>query len=113
MNKPSIIKFIRGVNSESSKAAGYWDVDSYIFDCAEPWFKKGDIDVIKEVIRRDFRILAWTDQFDYKIIFSRFDNFFLQEIYQQQNKSNIRELEYISDQKLDHALIEEPFQKIY
>ena len=71
MNKPSIIKFIRGVNSESSKAAGYWDVDSYIFDCAEPWFKKGDIDVIKEVIRRDFRILAWTDQFDYKIIFSR------------------------------------------
>ena len=67
MNKPSIIKFIRGVNSESSKAAGYWDVDSYIFDCAEPWFKKGDIDVIKEVIRRDFSILAWTDQFDYKI----------------------------------------------
>ena len=57
MNKPSIIKFIRGVNSESSKAAGYWDVDSYIFDCAEPWFKKGDIDVIKEVIRRILEFL--------------------------------------------------------
>jgi len=110
MNKPSIIKFIRGVNSESSKAAGYWDVNSYIFDCAEPWLEKGDTDVIKEVIRRDFRIIAWADELEHEIIFSRdLIIFSLQEIYRQQNKSNIRELEYISDQKLDHALIEEAF----
>ena len=111
MNKPSIIKLIRGVNSESSRAAGYLgDVNSYIFDCAEPWIEKGDIDVIKEVIRRDFRIIAWADELDHEIIFSRdLIIFSLQEIYRQQNKSNIRELEYISDQKLDHALIEEAF----
>ena len=92
MDKPSIIKFIRGVNSEGSKAAGYWEVNSYIFECAEPWIEKGDIDVIKEVIRRDFRIIAWEDELDHKIIFSRdLIIFSLQEIYRQQIKSNINE----------------------
>ena len=110
MDKPSIIKFIREVNSESSRAAGYWEVNSYIFECAEPWIEKGDIDVIKEVIRRDFRIIAWTDELDHEIMFSRdLIIFSLQEIYRQQNKFNIRELEYISDQKLDHALLVEAF----
>ena len=58
MNKPSIIKLIRGVNSESSRAAGYLgDVNSYIFDCAEPWIEKGDIDVIKEVLGEILELL--------------------------------------------------------
>ena len=110
MDKSSIIEYIRGVSHTTYKNSGYWRLTEYIFDCAAPWIEKNDIDIIKEVIKRDFRIIAWADNLGYEINFSReLVIFSLQEIYKQQIKSNIDELEFLSNQKIDLSLLEEAF----
>tara|TARA_Y100001935_G_scaffold181128_1_gene149992 strand:- start:48 stop:1148 length:1101 start_codon:yes stop_codon:yes gene_type:complete len=109
MDKSSIIEHIRGISKPIFINSGYWNVGVYVFNCAVPWIEKGDIDVIKEVIRKDFSVIRWADEL-HEIVFSRdLIIFSLQEIYRQQFKYGIRELEDISNQKLDHTLIEEAF----
>ena len=110
MDKSSIIEYIRGISKPTFKNSGYWNLGVYVFNCAAPWIEKGDIDVIKEVIRKDFSVIEWADELDHEIVFSRdLIILSLQEIYRQQNKSNITHLEHILDHKLDHALLEEAF----
>ena len=109
MDKSSVIEYIRGISKPVFKNSGYWNLGVYVFNCAVPWIEKGDIDVIKEVIRKDFSVIRWADEL-HEIVFSRdLIIFSLQEIYRQQFKYGIRELEDISNQKLDHTLIEEAF----
>ena len=110
MDKSSVIEYIRGISKPVFKNSGYWNLGVYVFNCAVPWIEKGDVDVIKEVIKKDFSVIRWADELDHEIVFSRdLIIFSLQEIYRQQFKYGIRELEDISDQKLDHVLIEEAF----
>ena len=57
MDESSIVEYIRGISNTSFKNSGYWRLTDYIFDCAAPWIEKDNINVIKEVIKRDFRII--------------------------------------------------------
>ena len=112
MDESSIVEYIRGISNTSFKNSGYWRLTDYIFDCAAPWIEKGNINVIKEVIKRDFRIISWANNLGYEVNFSRdLIIFSLQEIYKQQIKSNIGELEFLSNHKIDLALLEETFPK--
>ena len=112
MDESSIVEYIRGISNTSFKNSGYWRLTDYIFDCAAPWIEKGNINVIKEVIKRDFRIISWANNLGYEVSFSRdLIIFSLQEIYKQQIKSNIGELEFLSNHKIDLTLLEEAFPK--
>ena len=112
MDESSIVEYIRGISNTSFKNSGYWRLTDYIFDCAAPWIEKDNINVIKEVIKRDFRIISWANNLGYEVNFSRdLIIFSLQEIYKQQIKSNIGELEFLSNHKIDLALLEEAFPK--
>tara|TARA_B100000989_G_scaffold202386_1_gene153154 strand:- start:571 stop:1707 length:1137 start_codon:yes stop_codon:yes gene_type:complete len=112
LDKSSIIEYIRGISKPTFKNSKYWNLGVYAFNCAAPWIEKGDIDVIKELIKIDFRIISRADNLNYKVDFSRdLIIFSLQEIYKQQIKSNLSELEYLSNQKIDQAILKEAFSK--